>query len=159
MPAERIQKYIDRLHTSRAHLNEVLDSVPAEQWDQQIYSDGAQWTVRQLLIHLMAADKGQNNVVMGIADGREVIPADYDLERFNKRSVEKQAEITVEQARTSLAASRQQLLEWLAQVDESALDKQGRHASMHILSVAQILNVIANHEATHADDIAKFLQG
>ena len=159
MPSERIKKYTDRLTAARTHLNTVLDQVPADQWDRQIYSDGAQWTLRQLLIHLMLADKGQNNVVMGIAEGREVIPADYDLERYNKRSVEKQADATVDQARASLAASRQQLLDWLNQSDDSILDQQGRHASMQILTVAQIFNVMAGHETSHADDIARFLAG
>lgn len=158
MPSERIQKYIDRLNKSRARLEDLLDRVPADKWEQRIYSDGAQWTLRQLLIHLMIADRGQNTVVKGIAAGKEVIPPDYDLERFNKRSVEKQAEVSVADARAALKISRAELLDWLNTIDDSVLDIQGRHASMQILTIAQILNVMAGHEDVHGNDIERFLQ-
>lgn len=159
MAAERFHKYLDRLAASRARLNAVLDAVPADAWERQIYSDGAQWTLRQLLIHLMVSDRGQNNVVMGIAADREVIPPDYDVNRYNQRSVEKQAEVTVEQARAGLVESRQQLLTWIDTADEAILDKQGRHALMQILTIAQIFNVMSRHEEGHANDIEAFIRG
>ena len=153
MVSERIEKHIARLRESRERLNAVLDRVPDDLWEQQIYSDGAQWTLRQLLIHLMLSDYGQNNVIMGIAEGKNIIPDDYDLNRYNSSSVGKRQAVTVEEARTGLAQSRARLVEWLHQIDESVLDKEGRHATMQILSIAQILNVMAGHEDGHSADI------
>lgn len=153
MASERIQKHLDRLQQAREHLNSVLDRVPEGLWEQQIYSDGAQWTLRQLLIHLALADHGQNNVLMGIAEGKNLIPEDYDLNRYNSGSVNKKKDMTIEEARTGLAQSRARLVEWLNQTDEAVLDNQGRHASLHILSIAQILDVMANHEEGHTTDI------
>lgn len=144
------------LASARDLLNRVLDEV-GDRWDTSVYSDGAAWNVRQLLIHLAGADRGHNNQVMGIADGREVIPADFDLERYNRRAVEKQADVTPEQSRASLAESRAALLAWLDSADESILDKSGRHASMNILTVRQIFGVMAEHERGHARDIARAL--
>ena len=157
MPSERIQKYLDRLEKARVRLDAVLDSVPAHLWDTRLYSDGAQWTLRQLLIHLMIADKGQNNVLKGVAEGKDVIPADYDLERYNKRSVEKQVEVTVADARAALQTSRADLVNWLSSVDDSALDKQGRHATLQILTLGQMLDVMAMHETAHTNDIERFV--
>ncbi|MDZ4767310.1 MAG: hypothetical protein SGI73_22450 [Chloroflexota bacterium] len=65
---ERQQDLWDNLTAARAHLNTVLDCV------------GDAWNVRQLLTHLMVSDAGQNQTIMGIAAGREVIPADFDIE-------------------------------------------------------------------------------
>lgn len=144
------------LNETRDLLNRVLDSV-GDRWDTQVYSDGAAWNVRQLLIHLAISDKGLNNQVMGIAEGREVIPADFDIDRYNKRSVEKQAEMTPEQARASLAESRAALLAWLDTVDSAALERTGRHASLKIMTVREILETMIIHERDHARDIAQAL--
>jgi len=153
---ERIDNIKADLTNARQHLEHVLDSV-GDRWETQVYSDGAGWTVKQLAIHLSDADRGTNGQIMGIAAGREVIPADFDLNRYNKRSVEKRIEMSMEDVRKSLNATRAELLTWLDTVDDSALDNTGRHASLKILSVAEILDVMAAHERAHADDIAKVL--
>lgn len=145
------------LAESRRGLNHVLDQV-GDRWDAQVYSEGAAWNVRQLLVHLVLTDAAHNNMVMGYAEGKEVVPADFDLERYNRRSVEKKAELTPEQARESLAQSRAALYAWLDSVtDESIFEKTGRHGSMNIMSVRQILRIAAQHEHNHALDIARVL--
>lgn len=152
----KIQQHKEKLATARQHLNTVFDRV-GDRWDTQVYSDGAQWTVAQLAAHLMITDKGHNNMVMAIAKGENTIPEDFDLERFNRRSVEKQAGITPAQIRENLQATREALNTWLDTLDEALLENKGRHGSMHILSISQILDVMANHERDHANDILKAL--
>jgi uncharacterized damage-inducible protein DinB len=153
-PIETIKS---NLAQARARLNHVFDQV-GSRWDTQVYSDGAAWTVRQLAIHLMISDKGQNATVMAIARGEEGVPADFDLERYNRRSVEKRAEATIDEIRLALAASFAERAAWLDTLDETALTRTGRHGSMQIMSVAAILNLMADHERAHAADIAKALK-
>ena len=154
--SERIQKIKQRLMDSRTRLNQVLDQV-GDRWETQVYAEGAAWTVRQLAVHLMITDKGQTNTIQGIAKGEEVVPADFDLERYNRRSVEKRADMSVQDIRDNLAANAAERYIWLDTVDDSTLDKKGRHGSLAILSIEEILGVIANHERDHANDIAKAL--
>lgn len=151
--SEKIEKYKNRLAKSRANLNAALDAA-ADRAEEQIYSEGAQWTLRQLVIHLAVADKGHNGMVMNYAQGNDFIPADYDIERFNSRSVAKRDEMTFTDAREALNQSRAELLEWLDQQDDdSFLEKEGRHATLQIMTVAQIFNAMAGHERLHTDDI------
>lgn len=154
--SEKIEAIRRDLADGRARWNTVIDQV-GDRWDTQVYSEGAAWTVKQLLIHLMVTDKGHNNMIMGIARGEETIPADFDLERFNRRSVEKRAETTIEEARAALQQTAAERDTWLDTVDEATLAKTGRHGSMHILSIERILGVVAQHDRDHANDIAKVL--
>ena len=155
-PTLSVQTLKTELSDSRATLDSVLDQI-GDRWDTQIYSDGAAWTARQLLIHLAISDSGQTNTVIGIVAGQETVPADFDLERYNRRSVEKRAEMTTDAARQMLNESRVKLNSWLDTLDEAALDKRGRHASLNIYSVAEFLDVMANHERNHARDMARVL--
>ncbi|MDQ7026916.1 MAG: DinB family protein [Anaerolineae bacterium] len=155
--SERLEAHQQKLAASRAKLNDALDRI-GDRGDEQIYSEGAQWTLRQLVIHLVLADVGHNRMLYHYAEGKEFIPADYDLERYNKRSVEKKVEMTLEQARGSLAQSRQELLEWFdKQADDSFLDKEGRHATLRMMTLSQIIDVMCGHEEGHANDILAML--
>ncbi len=156
--SDRVAQHIEKIKASHANLNAVLDAMPDHLWEQQIYSEGAQWTVRQLLLHLMISNAGQNKLIIGIANGKEMIPPDYDLERYNKRSVEKQAEVTPEQARAGLAESHQALIAWLNTADETALAITGRDVTLQIVSIDAMLDVVVSHETDHAADIKKLVE-
>jgi DinB superfamily len=154
--SERIQKIKENLANGRARLNYVLDRV-GDRWETPVYAEGAAWNVLQLVTHLMITDKGHNNTVIGIAKGEEIIPADFDLQRYNKRSVEKRGVMTPEDVRAALATTYAERNVWLDSIDDATLDKKGRHGSMRILSIAEILHVVANHDRDHANDIARVL--
>ena len=154
--SQRIKTLKQTLTESRQHLDYVLDQV-GDRWETQVYSDGAQWNVRQLLLHLAISHQGLNNQVMGIAEGREVVPADFDINRYNQRSVEKRAEMTIDEVRASLLETHSALIGWLDAADDKVLDKTGRHASLNIYSVEEIVQNVADHERGHADDLAKTL--
>ena len=153
----RITTVTDELKEARDYLNDVLDEV-GNRWDTQVYSDGWAWTVRQLVNHLADADRGHNYQVMNIAEGNDVIPEDFDIERYNRRFTEKTAEKKAQESRQELAETRAALNTWLSELDEDKLDTKGRHASLQILTIEQILRLMAGHERHHAEDIASALE-
>lgn len=155
MPAT-IAELKQGLASARDTLNAVFDAAASRQ-DEQVYEDGLQWTTRQIAVHLADADRGYNNQIMAFAEGREIIPADFDLQRYNRRITEKRAEMTMDEARVSLAESRAALVAWLDAQDEAVLDKSGRHATMNIMTIREVLELQARHERGHADDIVNAL--
>jgi hypothetical protein len=156
MSSERIAYHKQKLTAARAHLDRILDAAAGYQ-QVQVYSDGAAWNVHQLAVHLADAEVGNLRQLQGIASGQSIIPEDFDLDRYNKRAVEKRAEITFEQARAQLAESRAALLAWLDTIDDSVLQRVGRHATLNVFSIDQILRIMAMHERDHANDIARVL--
>lgn len=153
----RIQAIKDNLNDSLAYLNDVLAHADGH-WEAPIYSDGAAWNLRQLLIHIGIAEKGMLGQVQRITGGEEGVPADFDLERYNRRSVEKRADMTAEQARAAIDEAQAEIFAWLDSVDdEVTLDLEGRHGSLMILSVERILLELGNHRRNHAQDIANAL--
>jgi hypothetical protein len=154
---ETIAQLRQNLESARAYLNTVLDAA-ADHTDAQVYSDGLQWNVRQIAVHLSDADRGHNSQIMAFNEARDIIPEDFDIERYNKRVTEKRAETTFAEARAALSESRAALNVWLDTLDEAALDKTGRHASLRILSIREVLQWMALHERQHADDIASALK-
>lgn len=155
--SNRIETAKQKLADGRQYLNDVLGKVADDQWETQVYSDGLQWTVRQIVAHLADADKGHNRQVMAIAQGASIIPEDFDIERYNASVTRKIGDKTIAESRAQLQANREELLEWLSNLEEAKLDQTGRHASLKILSVEQILAWMPEHESLHARDIASVL--
>ncbi len=154
----RLEERKQVLAESRAKLLDALERI-GTRGDERIYSDGAQWTLRQLAIHLALADAGHNQMIFRYARGEEFIPDDYDVDRYNKRSVEKSDGMTLEQAIAALHQSRAELLAWFdEQQDDSFLDQSGRHPMMRILTLYQIITVMAQHELGHTNDILAMLE-
>src|SRR5690606_38773510 len=100
-----------KLTEARDDMNRVLDQV-GDRWEQQVYSDGLRWNVRQVLVHVSEADRGHNFQAMSYAEGKDAIPADFDIERYNARTTEKFAARTPAEARADMARNRQVLLDW-----------------------------------------------
>ncbi|MDX2161335.1 MAG: DinB family protein [bacterium] len=144
------------LEESRAHLNRILDQV-GDRWATQVYSDGAQWNVGQIVTHLAISEGGMFKTAQGIAAGSEGVPADFDIDRYNRRSVEKRADTPPESAREELAAIRAELLAWAGTLTDEQWAAKGRHATLNVYSVRQFLKIMAIHEKQHADDIAAAL--
>jgi len=155
--SERKEKLMARLSESRDYVNRVFDKV-GDRWEQPVYSDGLAWSVRRLANHLADADRGHNNQVMNIAEGRDIIPEDFDIERYNRRVTEKTTDKSAEAALEELNQSREILRDWLFALDESKLDARGRHATLRVMSVEEILYQQADHEEAHARDIASALE-
>lgn len=153
------EKHKSLLAKTRTKLNEAFDKI-GDHADEQIYSEGAQWTLRQLAIHLALAGQGHNNMVFHYSEDKAYIPEGYDVDRWNKSSVEKKAEMTVAEARAALETSRQQLLDWMDTVTDAAiLEKTGRHPRKENATVNDIIRINALHEEEHARDMLAMLAG
>lgn len=149
---------LQQLAESRAYVDAVLDRV-GNRWGWRVYGDDSAWNARDVLIHIATADEGQTKTVMAIAQGENPIPADFDVNRYNRRMQEKRAEMTVEQARELMRENRAKLNTWIENaLTDAMLAKVGRHATLQEMTIEQFLQTIATHERNHASDIAYSLK-
>jgi hypothetical protein len=98
------------------------------------------------------------NLIENIRKGGEGVPADFDLHRWNNRNVNKAKEKSPQILFDELENNRLRLLELLDSLEEEDWNKQGRHGSLRMMSVEEILNLIADHESWHGNDIRQAIQ-
>lgn len=154
--SERMEAIKAQLTDTRKYLIDVGGQVGNRQ-ETEVYSDGLQWTVRQVIVHIADTNKSHNFMVQNIANGKDLIPEDFDIERYNRGVTKKTADKTVEEALVDLEKSLQILLDWIDTIDDATLDAKGRHATLKIMSIGEILDLIANHERKHMDEVAESL--
>lgn len=137
----------------RQELLELLQRLNENEWETAVYAADTEWTISDILRHLVNAEKGMAGLITQFQQGNDPVPPDFDRERFNKRIVEKTKEKSPAQLMAELEVNQAAFLAALDSFTEEDWGKNGRHASLHILTIEQICHLIPDHEQTHIQHI------
>jgi uncharacterized damage-inducible protein DinB len=147
-----------KLSGARQALVSVLDELELEQWEKIVYTEHADWTVKDLFGHLMDSERSMTRLVETIKEGGEGVSPDFDLNRWNARTIKKTTDLTTDEIRSEMITNRGRLLEMLYDMPDEDWTKKGRHGSLKVMSVEEILNQIADHENEHLRDIVHVIE-
>ena len=148
----------ERIAADHAASLEILKAIPAEKWATPVPSDeGASWTARDVLAHLAVSESGQLGPLRRALAGEVTLPADFDLNRYNRGSVKKRADKSAAELLAEIEAGHAEVLAQLEQTPEAALDKTGRHARGDTLTVEQFFGRITEHRLQHARELQRAL--
>lgn len=154
---ERKRLIHDHLIRTREDLLEVIGQMQPADWEQPVQAAEGGWTVKQALLHLATSEKGQINTGKAIAAGQPTVPDDFDLNRYNRRQIEKNKDKQPPEILFGMAESRQKLLAFLDEVSAEDLDKRGKHGRGDVISLEQLFYRIGDHEAEHTAEIKQAL--
>ena len=156
--SDRKDKLRATIQADHAVSQAIFSRLSPEQWQQPVPSDeGAEWKARDVLAHLAASEGGQLGQATRLMAGGVTVPDDFDLNRYNRRSVQKQAELSVADLLAVIERDHLQVLAALDTVAEADLDKSGRHARGDMLSVEGFFHRITEHRRQHAEEVARAL--
>ncbi len=142
-----------KLSGARQTLLARLDELESEQWEKTVYTEHADWTIKDLFGHLMDSERSKTRLIEIIKEGGEGVPPDFDINRWNARTIKKTLDLTTDEIRSEMITNRGRLLEMLYDMPDEDWTKKGRHGSLQVMSVEEILNLIADHENEHLRDI------
>ncbi len=149
-----------RITADHAACMTILNSFTPEQWEMPAPSDeGAQWKARDVLAHLAVSEGGQLGQITRCLAGEVPVPDDFDLTRFNRRSVQKQAEKSVAELLNAIEAGHTRVLATLETVSDADFDKSGRHARGDVITVERFFIRTTKHRRTHAEELQKAVGG
>ena len=155
--SERKHLIHDHLIRTREATLELIGQMDVHDWDRPVQSVEGGWTVKQALLHLATSESGQILTGKAIAAGQPTVPDDFDLNRYNRRQVEKNQAKQPPEILFGMAESHQKLLAFLDEVSAEDLEKRGKHARGDVISLEQLFYRIGEHEAEHTAEIKKAL--
>jgi hypothetical protein len=156
--SERKSSLRARIEADHAASLEIFRGLSAEQWLQPVPSDeGADWKARDVLAHVAVSEAGQLGQITRCLAGEVTVPDDFDLHRFNRRSVQKQAETSVADFLDIIERDHARVLAALEATPEADLDKTGRHARGDVITIEQFFHRITEHRRQHAEELQRAL--
>lgn len=157
MENDRKRAIKQRLKASRTEMLDTLANLTEAQWEATVYSEQATWRVADLLGHVLYAEQGMTQLIERIRAGESGVPEDFDLARWNDRGFKMYKDRTPAELFAALTESRNRLLELVDDLQDNDWSKEGRHGSLNIMTIDQILKTIAIHERQHVRDISQAL--
>lgn len=144
-----------KLAENRAALFVLLNGLDEADWETAVFSEDTIWTVTDMVRHLESAERSMIALMANIQQGGEGASEDFDLARFNASRIKKAKEQQPPELMTTMEQNRENLLVFMDSLTEEDWQKKGRHGSLQIMTIEEICHIIADHEATHAHDIAQ----
>lgn len=128
-----------------------------EQLATQLYTDGAQWTVRQVLAHFVVIERSMMVLFEDIRAGGPGDTGVFDLERFNRSQPKKLDDVPLSDLIERFEASRAKTVAFVRESAEADLDRQGRHPFLGEGSLEQFIRWADEHARRHEADITQTL--
>lgn len=147
---------LDRLSTSRARLLAVVEPLTEDDLDRPAAGD---WTIRQILSHLVTSEEDHRRVIEVIVqEETDQLPHDVAPDAHNARRLAELGRLERGALLAALAEQRARTLALVTSLDEGALARRGPHPVLGEMSVADIFRIIAVHESRHLRDIQAALR-
>ncbi len=128
-----------------------------EAWQKTIYSEGGEWTIRNILIHFVTAEEAFLKLFPSIVAGGEGVSKDFDLDRYNARQQEKNQTLRPDELLLQFQDVRARMTAWVETLSAEDLVKEGRHPFLEETRVEEMIKLVYRHNQIHYRDIRKTL--
>ena len=146
-----------RLQVEGDKMSAYLRSLPQDAWERQIYpgDDGNPWDLRQLLWHLLSAERSFHLLLNDILGSGEGAPPDLDVDDLNAQEVAKLGNESPADLLEVFQAARQANIELAQTILDSDLDRRGRHPYLGWTDLEAFFKLIYRHDMLHIRDVKR----
>ncbi len=130
-----------------------------QQWSTPVYTEGATWTIRNILAHLMTAERAFLKLFEDIRQGGPGASEDFVIDRYNARQQEKTRDLTPSELLQQYRDARLAMIDWVTTLQDEELERTGRHPFLGLTTLREMIKLIYIHNQTHYRDIRKALKG
>ena len=153
------EKLAARLAAEKEKTLAFFNTLPDELWDKKLYADGAEWSVREVLAHIIEAEGSLARLFVHVAEGGSGVGEDFDIDQYNKSAVEKLHDVSVTDLLARFVALREQLILTIQDWSDDQFQNVGRHPFLGEARLDEMIRLFYLHVNLHMRDIRKMEQG
>jgi len=135
----------------------LFKSLSPDELRAQVYQDGAQWTVQQVLGHFAAIERSMHRLFTNLLAGGPGAPPDFDFERYNLSQTRKYDGLSLDELIERFKAVREETIRIVREMKEEDLDREGLHAFHGHGRLDRFIRWAYEHVRLHEEDIRKAL--
>jgi hypothetical protein len=155
---DRRAEIIAKLEKNLKNTTSFFRSLSGDQLSVQVYTDGAEWTAKQVLAHFITIERSMHWLFKDILSGGSGSPEDFDVDRFNLSQTKKLDGLTVEELIEQFRPVREGTIAIVRGITEQDLNREGMHVFLGHGKLERFIIWAYEHVRIHEDDIRKALQ-
>lgn len=127
-------------------------------WHMEVYNEGAPWTVRSILAHLVATERAYAKLFGQILEGGTGAPEDFDIDRYNARQQNKTRDIGPPALLEQYRGARAEMVLMVRGLTDLDLERQGRHPYLGVTTLREMVKLVYIHNQIHYRDVRSVLK-
>lgn len=135
-----------------------FSQIPEEILEKSLYSEGASWTVHQVIVHLIEAEDSLPRLFKYIVEGGGGVSQDFDLNRYNEGAVKILKDLHLEELAKIFIERRNLAVEFVQGLSDEDLNKEGFHPFLGQAPVKDMIRLFYLHAQIHMRDIRKLIE-
>lgn len=154
-----ITELAEKLKSEGEKFATIFAALTEDQWQIEVYTEGAVWTIRNVLAHLVTAERAfLTQLFPNVRAGGGGASEDFSIDRYNARQQEKTKELTPQELLEQYKTVRAGMIEWVSALDESDLERAGRHPFLGPATLREMIKTVCVHNQIHYRDLKKVLK-
>lgn len=148
----------DKLKSEGEKFYTLFAGLTDEQWQVEVYTEDQTWTIRNVLSHFVTSERGLVKLFERIRVSGEGSSEDFSIDRYNAAQQRKTGELSPQELLEQYKAVRSDAVAWTLSLDESDLEKQGRHPFLGLTTIREMIKMLYLHNHIHYRDMKKVLK-
>lgn len=153
MTTPRVESLLAKLEKGHGKTMEIFAALNPAQWARVVYDTPHVWRVRELLAHFVSSEEALLQLAQDVAAGGPGAAPDFDYDAFNAQEQERLKGHSPEELLAALDRARRATLDWVRTLDDTALDRVGRHPALGEVTLETMITAIYGHQLLHMQDL------
>ncbi len=148
----------DKLRSEGEKFFTLFAGLTDDQWQTEVYTEGETWTIRNVLSHFVTSERGLVKLFERIRLTGEGAADDFSIDRYNASQQVKTKDLSSQELLEQYKAIRADSIAWTLSLEESDLEKQGRHPFLGMTTLREMIKMLYLHNQIHYRDMKKALK-
>ena len=153
----KCQKLVGKLISTGRKTKEFFQAIEGDDWYQQIYTEGANWSVHHILAHFVTSEASIVRLVKFILRGNEGVPENFDIDVYNEREVNCISKLPNDMILQRFMERRGETIQLVMEMSDEDLATEGRHPWLGVVAIEEMIKLMYRHNHIHQRDIRKAL--
>ncbi|MHB8778371.1 MAG: DinB family protein [Anaerolineales bacterium] len=148
----------DKLKTEGERFTKFFSGLTDEQWTQEVYTEGATWSVRHVLSHFVTSERGLVRLFESIRKGGAGATDGFSIDRYNEAQQEKTKEFTPAELLQQYREVRANSVTWVSGLKDEELEIKGRHPFLGETVIREMVKMLYLHNQLHYRDMKRAIK-
>lgn len=145
----------EKLRSEGERFVSIFSGLTDDQWNQEVYTEGATWTIRNVLAHFVTSERGLIKLFEQIRQGGTGAADDFSIDRYNAAMQERTKNLTPTELIDQYKQIRDNSIVWVSGLKDEELDIVGRHPFLQMTTLREMIKMLYIHNMTHYRDMKR----
>ena len=148
----------EKLKTEGERMAAFFSELTEDQWGSEVYTEGATWTIRNVLSHFVTSERGLVKLFERIRTTGEGAADDFSIDRYNASQQDRTKDLTPAELLAQYQQVRAESVQWVNTLKDEELDIKGRHPFLGETVIREMVKMLYLHNQLHYRDVKRALK-